>query len=690
MDEHISLSVHRAEAAIDLDGRLDEADWLRLPVVGDFHQVEPRQGAPPSEPTRVRLLQDDTHLYVGIEMRQRDAPIVARQMIQQRDIEGDDQVSVFIDPYRTGRIGYVFTTNPNAIRNEALIVNSDDLDEDWEDIWQVATARTAEGWSAEIAIPFTTLSFHAGDPAWAINVSRRIAARNEDIALASADRRIDLGTTREVSGFGAIDPGAGVDVVASFSARRVRDFEDRVVGSRLEPSLDVFYQITPALTGALTLNTDFSAAEVDQREVNLTRFDLFFPEKRDFFLQDANLFEFADIEENGLPYFSRRVGRGEEGDPLDLTAGVKLSGRVRDVSVGALVVEQALEDSPQQVRLMVGRARADLGERHALGGIVTRGDPISGASDSLHGVDYRYQNDELLDDQELEMFAWWQQVDLRDAGPDDQAWGASLAWPNDRIDARLGYSVIGEDFAPPLGFVNRVGIRRLDAELAHRWRPRGSRLRTVDAGFEASWIEDSHGRIESRAIEITPLELRNQAGDELEFIVKELHERLDEPFEITEQLLIAPGRHDFRRASVEVQTARQRRWAIETGVEWGDFYDGTLTTLESSLLLSPSPHVGLRLDYEHNRLDLRSGQQTIRLARVSAAFAFNARWSWTHLVQYDSESRELGYNTRLRWEPRAGQELFLILNQGFFRNDLSRFQSEEREVVAKVSYVLQF
>lgn len=689
-DGPADLAVRAATGAIALDGRLDEADWEAATAIDDFRQVEPEEGAAPSEATRVRLLFDADYLYIGLEMQQRLAPIVAKQMIQQRSIEGDDLVRVFIDPYRTGRIGYVFSTNPNAVRNEALIENSDDLDEDWEDLWQVATTRDEKSWSAEIAIPFRTLSFRAGESTWAINVARHIAARNEDIAWRSDDRRIDLTTTRTVSGFGVIEPGVGVDVIAGFSARRSRDFEDREVATRLEPSLDVFYQFTPSLTGALTLNTDFSAAEVDQREVNLTRFDLFFPEKRDFFLQDANLFEFADIEENGLPYFSRSIGRGEDGDPLDVTGGIKLSGRVGRFSVGALAVEQSLEDAPGQERLLVGRVRADLDERHALGTIVTSGNPLSGRPDRLLGFDYRYQNDDVFDSQEVEAFAWWQQVDLFEMPDANEAWGASLAWPNDRIDAKLAYGVIEENFAPPLGFVNRAGIRELTAELSYRLRPQASWLRIIDLGAQGSWIENIAGRLQSRILEFSPLDVRNHAGDQLEFVVIDEHEALDAAFEVTDTLEIEPGRYDFTRYRIEGSSALQRRGSLLAAVEWGDFYGGHLESAEASLLLSPNPQLALRLDYEHNRLTLPEGRETIRLARVSAAVAFDARWSWTNLVQYDSESRELGINSRLRWEPRAGQEVFLIFNHGRFRDEFDRYVSVEREVVAKVSYVVQF
>lgn len=684
------LEVRASTGAIELDGRLDESAWTAATAIDDFRQVEPEQGALPSEATRVRLLFDAEHLYVGLEMQQRAAPIIANQMLQQRSIEGDDLVRVFLDPYRTGRIGYVFSTNPNAVRNEALIENSDEFDEDWEDIWQVATARDENGWSAEIAIPFRTLSFSRGEPVWAINVARHIAARNEDVAWSSDDRRIDLTTTRPVSGFGVIAPGAGVDVIAGFSARRMRDFEDRVVATRLEPSLDIFYQFTPSLTGALTLNTDFSAAEVDQREVNLTRFDLFFPEKRDFFLQDANLFEFADIEENGLPFFSRRIGRGEEGDLLDVTGGIKLSGRVGKFSVGALAVEQSLEDAPGQARLLVGRARADLDERHALGTIVTSGNPLGGWSDRLLGFDYRYQNDDLFDSQEVEAFAWWQQVELREKSNANEAWGASLAWPNDRIDARLACGVIEDDFAPPLGFVNRAGIRELSAELSYRIRPQGSWFRIFDVGAQASWIEDTAGRLQSRVLEFSPLEARNHAGDQFEFVVIDEHETLDAPFEVTETLEIDTGRYNFTRYRIEFNSALQRRGSGLAAVEWGDFYGGHLESAEASLLLAPSPQFALRLDYEHNRLRLPEGRETIRLARISAAVAFDAHWSWTNLAQYDSESRELGINSRVRWEPRAGQEVFLIFNHGRLRDEFDRFRATEREIVAKLSYVVQF
>lgn len=678
-----------SEQPIEVDGILSENVWLQHPPARDFHQVEPVEFAAPSALTSVMFALDDAALYIGIRAEQAADTLRDRQLVQGGSIGGDDELTVLIDPFGNGRQGYAFSVNPNGVRNEAIIENADDFNEDWEDIWQAKTHRFPDAWVAEIRIPFKSLTFPAGRDQWHINVQRRIAARNEVIAWTSADRRVDLTTTRPVGGFSRAQPGSGFDLVLGASLKRERDFEDGTDKTRLEPSLDLFYKWTPSLTAAVTINTDFSAAEVDNREVNLSRFDLFFPEKRAFFLQDANVFEFGGIEDNGRPYFSRKIGLSDEGEPLDLRVGARLSGRHGDYSIGALVVQQDAEIDLEPTNVLVARVQAELTEASALGGIVTYGNPITDQSDRLLGIDYRYINDDIVDDQALEAYAWWQGFRPQQGAGDD-AWGATIAWPNDTVDAAISVLDIGAQFAPPLGFVNRAGIQDWRAELTYRWRPENGVLRTIDSGFDANWVRDDVGKLESRAIELSPVSLGFQSGDIVELNHIDRYERLSLPFEVVEDIEIGPGRYHFERNEIELESAEHRAWRGTLGYSWGSFYDGDLKALEASATFTPSRHLALGMDYEENRLDLPAGNATVRLYRTVATVAFNEQWSWTTLAQYDSESREFGVNTRLRWLPEAGQEGLLVINHGSVRDAFDRFQSTESEMVLKFSYTFQF
>ena len=273
-------------------------------------------------------------------------------------------------------------TNPNGLRQEGLFQNISEEQWNWEGIWYTASTVDERGWITEIAIPFKTLSFDPSNDTWGINFRRAIARRDERTGWVSRNRNSDPSTSGTVVGLTGLEQGVGLDIVPSLSVSERRPFDGSASTTDTDPSLDVFYKITPSLTGALTINTDFSATEVDDRQVNLTRFGLFFPEKRDFFLQDADIFEFGGLEANGRPFFSRRIGLSEEGTPIDLEVGGKLTGRVGRWNIGALSVRQddtvtAAGAAVAPDNATVARASANLLEESNVGMIVTEGNPGS-------------------------------------------------------------------------------------------------------------------------------------------------------------------------------------------------------------------------------------------------------------------------------------------------------------------------
>ena len=307
-----------------IDGRIDDEVWARATVVEDLHQVTPVEFAAPTERTIVYLLYDNDYLYVAARMLDKEPDeIVARIQRQNQPIGGDDRFFVHLDPFGNRRSGYLFGVNPNGVRFDGVFQNITDRQFDWDGIYRAEAVIDEQGWTAELAIPFKTLSFDPNSSTWNVNFVRYIIRRNEQMAWNSRNRNTDPTTMGEISGLTGIEQGTGLDVVPSLSMRERKVFATGATDSDNEPSLDVFYKVTPALNAALTINTDFSATEVDNRQVNLTRFGLFFPEKRDFFLQDLDIFQFASIgrlntgndglentattrpsRENGRPFFS--------------------------------------------------------------------------------------------------------------------------------------------------------------------------------------------------------------------------------------------------------------------------------------------------------------------------------------------------------------------------------------------------
>jgi len=374
--ERKSFEILRADSAPRIDGRLDDDVWRNAAVVDDFHQTTPTDGATPTEITIVRVAYDDEYLYIAADLRDSNAQeIRAKQMIQGKMFFSDDRFWVTIDSFNNKRNDYFFQVNANGVRREALRENNARFIEEWVAIWHAESAVHEDGWSTEIAIPFKSISFSPESDTWGINFGRGIVRKQEFNMWASHERQDWPAYGGEVRGIGNIQQGLGLDVVPSINLSQQRDLVLGGEHSGFEPSLDVRYRITPSLSATFTLNTDFSTSEVDEQQVALDRFSLFFPEKRDFFLQDAGIFEFGNIDTNGRPFFSRRIGLSDDGEAVGIDGGVKLTGRVGDLSLGALAIRQEANGGVDAQDLFVARGSYNVLQESAVGFIMTHGDP---------------------------------------------------------------------------------------------------------------------------------------------------------------------------------------------------------------------------------------------------------------------------------------------------------------------------
>ncbi|MEE8543140.1 MAG: sugar-binding protein, partial [Gammaproteobacteria bacterium] len=491
--EQKTVQIVRTDTAPIIDGRLDEAVWLRAALVDDLHAVSPIEYAEPSEQTRVYLLYTEDALYVGARLSDSEPDAINAKILRQGEsVFGDDFFAIVLDPFHDRRSGFRFEVNANGIRSDLLYQNTNQQLRDWDGIWEAAATQDEQGWTAEMSIPFKTLSFDPSNEVWGVNFMRFIPRRNEFIGWVSRNRTMNPSITGTVTGSNNLAQGVGLDIVPSISLHAEKAYSPSGSHSDREPSLDLFYKLTPGLNASLTLNTDFSATEVDDRQVDLSRFSLFFPEKRDFFLNDSDLFEFGRLGgrefggptfsqpslENGRPFFSRRVGLSASGEPVDLNYGGKLSGRIGRWNVGALAIRQDAFENVDATHVVVGRVAANVLSESSLGALVTSGDPRSNLDNTVVGVDFRYLNSRLPGGRELQGEAWFQQSDTDGLDGDDQAFGLRLQMPNNTgFRAGIGIKELQQNFNPALGFVNRRGIRDQTIELGYTHRPTDSFLR---------------------------------------------------------------------------------------------------------------------------------------------------------------------------------------------------------------------
>lgn len=689
-----SIDVAWAQSSVTIDGLLSEGDWQGARPVTDFHQLDPGEFTPPRERTEVRVLRDDEYLYVGMRgWHSNMDKLVARQLLQKAWIEdGDERFIVVIDPYNDRRNGYFFEVNANGVRGDALIENNNRWIGEWDGIWATRAAIHDDHWSVEIAIPFATISFDPDDDVWGINFFRDNVGVREYVAWSSQGRQdfsIAPAVNGTIAGMRGASRGIGLDVKPGAVLRERRNYQTSQDDLELRPSLDVLYKFTPSLNGALTLNSDFSATEVDDREINLSRFSLFFPEKRVFFLQDAGMFLFGGLTDNARPFFSRTIGLSESGEPVDLDAGAKLTGRAGGWSFGALATRQAAFEDLEEQSVFVGRATRDVLEESSIGMIYTQGDPRTGDENRLGGIDFRYRSSSLLPAGSIEATAWTQWSNTGEADEDSSAWGGSLRLPNDRVFIDLWHATIGESFNPGLGFVNRRGVRETKSFWRYRVRPPSGPFLAMNYSLRYNVTVDIDGGLESSYLAVTPWSGFTRNYDSISFLVAEQREVLDEPFALFDRLPIPAGEYVFRRAEIYYDGSTAR--AVRAGVTLsaGEFYHGDSRQLELESTWAVSPRLQLHARWLWSNVDLPANDFIARLYAIRTTVAFNSRWSWVSVMQYDNVSERVGINSRLRWSPLAGRDVNFVINRtGAYDGD--RITSEQQQLALSFSYTLRF
>ncbi len=688
--ERKSFEIFRTTSKPVIDGRLDDVAWESAAFVDDFHQTTPTDGAVPSEVTIVRVTYDDEFLYIGADMRDSSPEkIRATQMVQGKMFFSDDRFYVMLDSFNNKRNDYFFQVNANGVRREALRENNARFIEEWATIWVAESARHENGWATEIAIPFKSISFSPNSDTWGINFGRGIV-RKQEFALWSSHERQDWPAySGEVRGIQDIEQGLGLDIVPSINVGQQRDLVLGDSRSSFEPSVDIRYRITPSLSATFTLNTDFSTAEVDEQQVALDRFSLFFPEKRDFFLQDAGIFEFGNIDTNGRPFFSRKIGLSANGEAVGIDGGVKLTGRVGNFSLGTLAIRQEAAAGVDAQDLLVARGSYNILDESAVGFIMTNGNPTSNDSNSVLGVDFLYRDSDGPFGEILTAKLWAQQSSSAGLSGDNQALGAQVEIPSDKLQVYAGGQYIEENFNPALGFVNRTGIRLVETGARYRHRPKAGRWRTIDARVDASQVTDMKGDTVSQRLSFRPSLYAHT--DDFYFIdFQSSKELVKNDFLLFNRLNIPAGEYQFNRVRGEVATGMQRPLRLVLSVQNGGFFGGDRLEKFVELQWRQSAYLFLGVSFTENVVDLPSGHFTSHLASLRADLAFNSKWSWSNFMQYDNTSDAFGLNSRLRFIPEAGKEMVLVLNHGGAVSPSNDFSSTQSDINLKLSYTFRY
>jgi hypothetical protein len=694
----------RAHTAPIIDGRLDDAAWAEATVIDDLLQLKPVEYDPPTERTQFLLMYDEDYLYIAARAFDSNPERITAKMLRQGGgLRDEDRIKIVLSPFNDKRSGYAFLINPNGSRFDG-IYKDNNFEGNWNGIWLGESQINSDGWTTEIAIPFKTLSF-VENADWGINLTREVTRKREEAAWTSRNRTANPSIVGTLTGLTGLSQGVGLDVVPALSVTNSRDYETGIDETNSEPSLDVFYKLTPSLNAALTINTDFSATEVDNRQVNLTRFGLFFPEKRDFFLRESDIFEFGGIagdnnnetfsradRESGRPYFSRRIGLSSTGQPVDLEVGGKVSGRVGRWNIGVQAIRQAEFEDIDATDIFVTRISANIFEESMAGFIVTDGDPRSNLDNTLVGFDYLYRNTRLAQGRQFKADLWYQQTDTTGLDGDDAAFGAAFSMPNNTgWRGGAAYKEIQQNFNPAVGFISRSGIRQSSADLGYTFRPNGAIVDSVESNVSAQRIDLIDGDMQSQSVVIQPFKIRGSVNDELGFEYKMEKENLLNPFEISDGIIIPAGNYSFDSAEVGIKSSGHR--VIDVGLEYsaGEFFDGDIQSFKAEFGWRPSMHFRLKMAYRVDDVELPQGDFITRLASTEIEAVFSNTLSWVNLVQYDNVSDSIGLSSRVHWTPQAGRNVFFVVNHNYAeRISDGDFHSTNTDVTIKADYTFRF
>jgi Domain of unknown function (DUF5916) len=705
------------DESMTLDGQLDEPFWSRVIPAKDFIQRDPLNGEPATEPTEVRIAYDGESLYLGVTCYDSEPDKwLGYQRRRDEGLNSDDGFAWTIDTFLDGRTGYYFEMNPSGLMADSFMgINADNRE--WDGIWNARALRSEIGWTLEIEIPFRTLSFNPNSDTWGINFQRTVRRKNEEslwmgwIRNQGVRRMSNAGL---VTGIHDVSQGHGLDIkpyglVTSEASpgRGNAGMDGNATGG-----IDLFYSPTPQLRTVFTVNTDFAQTEVDQRQVNLTRFSLFFPERRDFFLDGATFLDFgSDIQRRGaggfyfgdnnagddqvIPFFSRRIGLSADATPQKIDFGTKVTGQMGAQDVGLLHVRTGEDNGFTSEDFTVARVKRRIMAQSYIGALYTRRDPHEGNGQARHtaGIDFSLATTRFRGSQNLELIGWFLHATQPTATRGNSAFGAVLDYPNDRWVAKFETTEVQEHFDPGVGFVRRLNYRRYAPQIGFQPRPANSRIvRQFRFGVTVDTMTDLHDQLLTRDINLSLFGFNTHQQDNLFISLIRRRERLDEPFQISQSITLPTGAtYDTTRFRVQAQSANRRKVAVNGRIEVGDFYSGTRTERQANLSLRLRPGLFLFLNGQWNTIKLAEGSFTTRLYRFIGETQFTPFIALVNNIQYDSQSAVIGWQSRFRWILTPGNDLYVVYTHNWLEDPLlNRFATLDKRAASKVLYTYRF
>ncbi|MDC0003318.1 carbohydrate binding family 9 domain-containing protein [Porticoccaceae bacterium] len=651
-----------------IDGLMNEDVWLKAESTNQFFQSDPDEGQPGTEKTQVRVMYDQDTLYVFIEaFDSRPDLLIAKTMSRDVGVSGGDTVSIKIDSLNSKRNAFLFTTNPAAVKIDAIIENNQTTRIEWDAIWDVATTINDKGWTAEFKIPARSINYNDTAPGWGLQINRIIGRKNEHIRWASPDRSISLADVSKygvLHGIRELNAGKGIEakVYGSATYNRIEQ-PDSITASDIEASGDLYYRLTPKLTASATFNTDFSDTPLDSRQINTGRFSLFFPETRDFFLQDAAIFEFGGLvfsdpyfgDRNGLPFFSRNIGLAGGVSP-NLDAGLKLSGEIGDVNIGLLSTRMGSIESLDEQTLSTVRMSSTLSNDSKIGFMATSGDPRGEVEQSLFGIDYQYRqaagNGGILSIDTSVIQA------SGDAQSNGGFAGIAARYQSDEWTNFFMARHYDEDYDPRLGFINRQGIDSYNAMIWRFWRPEMKAIQVIDGGVSGSSTVSKDGDTDNHKLAAFA-NFTLPLGDWFHLDYSSNEVEINNTFSIAGLLPVESSTYGYEIINFRYSSARSREFSVSFKVNCCEIYDGDYLSTTSSMFYQPSPSLNFQIHHIYNEFKLPSGELDFQIINSTLDMSVSPQLKFSLQLQHDTISDQLSLFGRAFYEITPAFEGFV-------------------------------
>ena len=709
-----------------LDGLVTEEMWQRLVPAAQFTQQNPVEGDPASEATEVRVAFDDKNLYFGIICFDSEPEnIVVTQNRRDAELEDTDSIQILLDTFNDDQNGFIFGTSPAGIEFDAQVSKAGQqrgggggparagggnsgaqrggasaFNLNWDAVWEVRSRITKRGWESEIAIPFRTLRYHPGtDKVWGINISRNLRRRNEQTFWAPVSRAFEFTQIELAGDLHGLETTAQRNlkllpyVIGSFTQNY--DLPGDQTNVDIDGGLDLKYSVTPSLTLDATFNTDFAQVEVDDEQINLTRFDLFFPEKRTFFIENSGFFEFGAARQAEV-FFSRRIGLDENREQVPIDAGVRLSGKVGPYQIGLLNMQtRGVDGAAPANNYSVARFSRELPNRSSIGVIGVNRQSTSTFGDAApynrtFGADANFG---------IGQFGNWSNFVAKSYSPhlegSDHSYSSRFEYDDSKHQFNLGYLEVGRNFNPEVGFVRRVAFRNPSYFYRYTHYPKSGPIRSIEPHhFGQQWFTLGTNEWES-GFEHNHVDTRWHNGGRLGVAVNRSFERLDEPFEIFPGVFVPIGRYRFSEVIGNFGTDPSARFFVSGNAATGNFYDGTIRSLRATGGYRRGKKLTWTGSWARNFIDLPVGDFTTDLVGLRFNWSFTPKRFLQTFSQYNNRTNQVGHNVRLGLLSTSSTGFFVVYNTAQLTRDFLdpheiQRRTQSRALFVKFNYLLDY